>query len=108
VFIYDLIREKTISYAEHGFVGDWNKFSSCEAELLGSHDADDDEGLLKRNRGPHPIAFPDCISYTVCLKEKIQIYKNFVLHNLKINDKILGFRRLEISHFRLLGYDTIL
>jgi hypothetical protein len=65
---YDLIRTKTVSYVEHGSVGHWHKFPSCEAELLGRYDIKNDERVLERNRSSYPIAFPGGISYTVCLK----------------------------------------
>lgn len=84
-----LFVKKKLSYAEHGFVGHWHKFPSCEAELFASYDIDDDERMLERHRSSHPVAFPDCISYTLCLKKKIKFIRIYVvLHSLKINDKI--------------------
>jgi len=62
------VYEETITYINHSPVGHSYKFPSCETETLASHDNDENETVLERDRSSYPVAFPYCIAYAFCLK----------------------------------------
>jgi hypothetical protein len=63
------------SYIHHSYVGDWNKFPSCEFELFVGCGDDEYKAALKRGRSSHPVAPPGRVSHTFSLKECAFNYK---------------------------------